>query len=172
MKDAKFVRRGLHMTSYDKNDQQGGALNFTSGGSRPALRYDSDSTTNSLQLQKQNVRKPPRHDRPQSRGTRGPSRYSSSERDEPRRFHTIERTSSGPWVRSKEDPYRSRSMSRSPNYAEAKRDLRNSKELNKSTGNIMRADLDQERAGRLRRAMSFKYVWISLPAEVDFLTAQ
>merc|ERR1711881_396348 len=44
MKDAKFLRRGLHMTSYDKNDQQGGALNFTS---RPALRYDSDSTTNS-----------------------------------------------------------------------------------------------------------------------------
>ena len=58
MKDAKFVRRGLHMTSSDKNDQQGGALNFTSG--RPALRYDSDSTTNSLQLQKQHVRKPPR----------------------------------------------------------------------------------------------------------------
>ena len=59
MKDAKFVRRGLHMTSSDKNDQQGGALNFTSG--RPALRYDSDSTTNSLQLQKQHVRKPPRY---------------------------------------------------------------------------------------------------------------
>ena len=46
MKDAKFLRRGLHMTSYDKNDQQGGALNYTS---RPALRYDSDSTTNSGQ---------------------------------------------------------------------------------------------------------------------------
>jgi len=154
MKDAKFVRRGLHMTSSDKNDQQGGALNFTSG--RPALRYDSDSTTNSLQLQKQHVRKPPRHDRPHSRGTRGPSRYTSSERDEPRKFHTIERTSSGPWVRSKEDPYRSRSISRSPNYTDAKRDLRTSKELNKSTGNILRADLDTERAGRLRRAMSFK----------------
>ena len=97
-----------------------------------------------------------RHDRPHSRGGRGPSRYSSSERDEPRRFHTIERTSTGPWVRDKEDPYRARSISRSSNYAEAKRDLRKSKELNKSTGNIMRDDLDQERAGRLRRAMSFK----------------
>ena len=58
MKDAKFVRRGLHMTSYDKNDQQEPSLNYNSG--RPALRYDSDSTTNSLQMQKQNVRKPPR----------------------------------------------------------------------------------------------------------------
>lgn len=47
-------------------------------------------------------------------------------------------------------------MSRSPQYAEAKRDLKASKQLNKSTGDIMRADLDNERAGRLRRAMSFK----------------
>ena len=51
-------------------------------------------------------------------------------------------------------------MSRSPQYAEAKRDLKASKQLNKSTGDIMRADLDNERAGRLRRAMSFKYVLI------------
>ena len=164
MKDAKFLRRGLHMTSYDKNDQQGGALNYNTP-SKPALRYDSDSTTNSLQLPPQSIRKPPRHDRPHSRGARGHSRYSSSERDEPQRFHTIERTSYGPYGNSlgrnqgsKEDrkPYRSRSISRSPNYAEAKRDLRSSKELNKSTGNIMREDLDTERAGRLRRAMSFK----------------
>ena len=92
-------------------------------------------------------------------------RYSSSERDEPqKRFHTIERTSYGPYGgRSGRDsstepksPFRSRSMSRSPQYAEAKRDLKSSKELNKSTGNIMREDLDKERAGRLRRAMSFK----------------
>ncbi len=30
MSEAKFIRRGLHMTSYDKNDQAGGALNYTS----------------------------------------------------------------------------------------------------------------------------------------------
>lgn len=164
MKDAKFIRRGLHMTSYDKNDQQGGALNYT----RPALRYDSDSTTNSGG-QNQSRSKPPRHDRPHSRhagGTRG-GRYSSSERDETpaRRFHTIERTSYGPYaassIRSSGDDnrrqsYRSRSSSRTPNYSEVKRDLKASKELNKSTGDIMRSDLDQERAGRLRRAMSFK----------------
>ena len=93
-------------------------------------------------------------------------RYSSSEREEApqKRFHTIERTSYGPYGgRSGRDsstepksPFRSRSMSRSPQYAEAKRDLKSSKELNKSTGNIMREDLDKERAGRLRRAMSFK----------------
>ena len=76
MNEGKFIRRGLHMTSYDKNDQQGGALNYTSN--RPALRYDSDSTTNSGHHQVQPVRKPPRHDR--SRGSRGPSRMSSSER--------------------------------------------------------------------------------------------
>lgn len=154
MKDAKFLRRGLHMTSYDKNDQQGGALNYTT--TRPALRYDSDSTTNSVPRQ-QNPRKPPR---PHSRGGREISRYSSSERDEPpRRFHTIERTSYGPYGAKRspsEDRYRSRSSTRSPNYAEVKRDLKSSKELNKSTGNILRADLDTERAGRLRRAMSFK----------------
>ena len=162
MKDAKFLRRGLHMTSYDKNDQEGGALNYTS---RPALRYDSDSTTNSGgqgAQQRQHSRKPPRHEtRPHSRaGPRGGRRYSSSERDEPsRRFHTIERTTYGPYASStlhSDGKYRSRSISRSPDYTDAKQSLRSNKDLNKSTGNIMRADLDQARAGRLRRAMSFK----------------
>ena len=104
-------------------------------------------------------------------------RYSSSERDEPpKRFHNIESQSFGPYgvvararsgSRASTEPggsgngnktpsYRSRSMSRSPQYAEAKRDLKASRELNKSTGDIMRSDLDNERAGRLRRAMSFK----------------
>jgi len=161
MSEAKFIRRGLHMTSYDKNDQAGGALNYTSN--RPALRYDSDSTTNSGH-QHPAVRKPPRHDR-SHRGSRGPSRMSSSEREDSRRFHTIERTSYAPFgvstsvsrgASEEKTPYRSRSMSRSPHYAEAKRDLKSSRDLNKSTGNIMRADLDKERAGRLRRAMSFK----------------
>ena len=158
MNEAKFLRRGLHMTSYDKNDQAGGALNYTAN--RPALRYDSDSTTNSGVHQPQ--RKPPRHDRG-GRASRGASRMSSSEREDARRFHTIERTSYAPFgvssVRGPSEektPYRSRSMSRSPHYAEAKRDLKASRDLNKSTGNIMRADLDKERAGRLRRAMSFK----------------
>ena len=77
MKDAKFLRRGLHMTSYDKNDQQGGALNYNTP-SKPALRYDSDSTTNSLQLPPQSIRKPPRHDRPHSRGARGHSRLETT----------------------------------------------------------------------------------------------
>ena len=156
MKDAKFIKRGLHMTSYDKNDQQGGALNYTN---QRALKYDSDSTTNSGPL-----RKPPRQERPHSRGgQRKPSRYSSSEREDPKRVHTIERTAFQPFGASlrrrdsEADKYRSRSMSRSPQYAEVKRDLRATRELNKSTGNIMRADLDTERAGRLRRAMSFKY---------------
>ena len=56
---------------------------------------------------------------------------SSSERDDPRRFHTIERTNFAPFgvtsVRGNSEektPYRSRSMSRSPHYAEAKRDLK------------------------------------------------
>jgi hypothetical protein len=159
MKDAKFVRRGLHMTSYDKNDQQGGALNFTSQQQQRALRYDSDSTTNSGQPPA--LRKPPKADRPPSRGTRQPSRYSSSEREDPRRFHTIERSSYGPYSGSSGDdrkPYRSRSMSRSPQYAEARQELHAKKpqrEHHKSTGN-MRSDLDKEREGRLRRAMSFK----------------
>ena len=131
---------------------------------RPALRYDSDSTTNSGHQHHPAVRKPPRHDR-SHRGSRGPSRMSSSEREDSRRFHTIERTSYAPFGVSasasrgpneEKTPYRSRSMSRSPHYAEAKRDLKSSRDLNKSTGNIMRADLDKERAGRLRRAMSFK----------------
>merc|ERR1719414_2542665 len=146
------------MTSYDKNDQAGGALNYTAN--RPALRYDSDSTTNSGVHQPQ--RKPPRHDRG-GRASRGAARMSSSEREDARRFHTIERTSYAPFgvssVRGPSEektPYRSRSMSRSPHYAEAKRDLKSSRDLNKSTGNIMRADLDKERAGRPRRAMSFK----------------
>lgn len=149
------------MTSYDKNDQQGGALNYTN---QRALKYDSDSTTNSGHLA---LRKPPpRQERPHSRGGRKASRYSSSEREEPKRFHTIERTAYQPFGASlqrrrdseaeKSSTYRSRSMSRSPQYAEVKRDLKATRELNKSTGNIMRADLDTERAGRLRRAMSFK----------------
>jgi len=173
MNEAKFLRRGLHMTSYDKSDQKGGALNFTNTNQK-ALPYDSDSTNSG---QPQRVRKPPRHDRPHSRSARGPSRYSSSERDEPpKRFHNIESQSFGPYgvvararsgSRASTEPggsgngnktpsYRSRSMSRSPQYAEAKRDLKASRELNKSTGDIMRSDLDNERAGRLRRAMSFK----------------
>merc|ERR1719412_3215233 len=81
MNDAKFLRRGLHMTSYDKSDQAGGALNFTNQNQK-AIPYDSDSTNSG---QPQRVRKPPRHDRPHSRRTRGQSRYSSSERDEPQK---------------------------------------------------------------------------------------
>ena len=71
MNEAKFLRRGLHMTSYDKSDQKGGALNFTNTNQK-ALPYDSDSTNSG---QPQRVRKPPRHDRPHSRSARGPSRY-------------------------------------------------------------------------------------------------
>ena len=71
MNDAKFLRRGLHMTSYDKSDQAGGALNFTNQNQK-AIPYDSDSTNSG---QPQRVRKPPRHDRPHSRSTRGQSRY-------------------------------------------------------------------------------------------------
>ena len=69
MNEAKFLRRGLHMTTHDKSDQKGGALNFTN---QKALPYDSDSTNSG---QPQRVRKPPRHDRPHSRSARGPSRY-------------------------------------------------------------------------------------------------
>ena len=58
------------MTSYDKGDQRGGALNFTN---QKALPYDSDSTNSG---QPQRVRKPPRHDRLHSRGGRAASRAS------------------------------------------------------------------------------------------------
>lgn len=180
-REGKLIRKGLHMSSYDKSDQRGGALNYTSQGSHRALRYDSDSTTASGQQQQQQHRKPPKADRPPSRGRRSNTRYSSSEREDvmpPRqpvpkqRFHTIERSrhvgrdkqgtdrafyevtaaSSTGDVDDSSRYYRSRSMSRSPTQVPPQRPA---KHHHRSLGNIMRGDLDSEREGRLRRAMSF-----------------
>ncbi len=152
------------MSSCDKNDQKGGAINYTR-----AIKYDSDSTTASGVPKPRRVSKPgpPTAKKPSMPGfTAGhippPNRYStSSEREEtPRRYHhTVERTNFGPAAKSGRAPdssYRSRSMSRSPNFGEAKKILKKSStpDHHKSMGS-MRSDLDDERSSRLKRAMSF-----------------
>jgi len=110
IKDGKFLRHGIHLTSYDKSNKAGGIEEDSVR--RPALPYkgDSDSTGDFWSA------KPPKPDRPPSRTRKSSRRFSSSERERestrspapPRgdfpvhyskpmpsaqKFHTIERSS-------------------------------------------------------------------------------
>ena len=197
IKEGKFLRHGIHLTSYDKGNKAGG-LDVDSVR-RPALPYkgDSDSTGDLWSS------KPPKPVNPPSRSRRI-NRFSSSERETtkspaPRedfpvhyskpipsthKFHTIERSNRasnkkefyhssnhgygagmdkrpvsqtrGRPVRSidSDSSYsRSRSASRGPQQIPKRSNLKQT-DHHRSMGTL-RGDLDAERTGRLKRAMSF-----------------
>jgi len=89
VKDGKLVRHGIHLSSHDKSNAKGGAINDTT--MRPAITYRSDDQSDSTATPPREVwgssnKKPPKPDRRQSSARKNENyrrsmRYSSSERE-------------------------------------------------------------------------------------------
>ena len=89
VKDGKLVRHGIHLSSHDKSNAKGGAINDTT--MRPAITYRSDDQSDSTATPPREVwgtssMKPPKPDRRQSSARKNENyrrsmRYSSSERE-------------------------------------------------------------------------------------------
>jgi len=84
IKEGKFLRHGIHLTSYDKSNKAG-ELEEDSVR-RPALAYKGDSDSTGDMWGGPTPHKPPKSDRPPSRSRPGPNmnRFSSTERESTR----------------------------------------------------------------------------------------
>lgn len=168
--EGKLFRHGVHLASEDKTSRPIDA--WPKRSRHHALQYEdhSDSTTNYSET------RPPRPMRPSSRSRGSHSsverkgRLPSSERSYPasshsrrpahhqeRGYHTIERSQRvdqrGPFFK-KNKPYESRRIE-SDNLSQRSKSLSRASHDQPLGSDSIRSDLDSEREGRLKRAMSF-----------------